>query len=260
MWKKEERKKRERGEETNRDSWVCRAAGCLIERGFLWARVDISVNEAFPRKPGGGHSCGEGLRHQWGCEGKAPALSIAILSSVAIKGFLTCHGGSIVCFKDGRVISFYFPLPQLLSAVTRRSSRGNELEREKIPIAPIIAGRAAVSIRALGHRKTTLLSSVIIENLIGNFKSMRSRCQITDRFEGIKKKFRTAFPEIRLFNADVQRPLFNNWYGSREIKFRVRIRGESFRDSARFYNPPFYNSLHCIQHKLWNFASLIQWA
>lgn len=29
---------------------VCRAAGCLIERGFPWARVDISVNEAFPRK------------------------------------------------------------------------------------------------------------------------------------------------------------------------------------------------------------------
>jgi len=68
--------------------------GRLIERGFLWARVDTSVNEAFPRKPGGGYSCGEGLRHQWGCEGKAPALSIAILSSVAIKGFLTCHGGS----------------------------------------------------------------------------------------------------------------------------------------------------------------------
>lgn len=109
------------GEKTDRDSWVCRAAGCLIERGFLWARVDISVNEAFPRKPGGGHSCGEGLRHQWGCEGKAPALSIAILSSVAIKGFLTCHGGSIACFKDGRVISFYFSSLQLLPAFTRRS-------------------------------------------------------------------------------------------------------------------------------------------
>lgn len=103
----EEKKKKGKEEKANRDSWVCRAAGCLIERGFLWARVDISVNEAFPRKPGNGYSCGEGLRHQWGCEGKAPALSIAILSSVAIKGFLTCHGGSVAYFKDNRVIFIY---------------------------------------------------------------------------------------------------------------------------------------------------------
>jgi len=117
MEKKKKRREKVKGtgEKTDRDSWVCRAAGCLIERGFLWARVDISVNEAFPRKPGGGHSCGEGLRHQWGCEGKAPALSIAILSSVAIKGFLTCHGGFIACFKDGRVILFCFYFSFLLS-------------------------------------------------------------------------------------------------------------------------------------------------
>lgn len=101
------KKRKGKGEKANRDSWVCRAAGCLIERGFLWARVDISVNEAFPRKPGSGYSCGEGLRHQWGCEGKAPALSIAILSSVAIKGFLTCHGGSVAYFKDNHLIFIY---------------------------------------------------------------------------------------------------------------------------------------------------------
>lgn len=105
--RKKKEKRKGKGEKANRDSWVCRAAGRLIERGFLWARVDISVNEAFPRKPGSGYSCGEGLRHQWGCEGKAPALSIAILSSVAIKGFLTCHGGSVAYFKDNHVIFIY---------------------------------------------------------------------------------------------------------------------------------------------------------
>lgn len=30
----------------------------------------------------------------------------AILSSVAIKGFLTCHGGSVVYFENGQVIPF----------------------------------------------------------------------------------------------------------------------------------------------------------
>ncbi|EZA57958.1 Homeobox protein orthopedia [Ooceraea biroi] len=84
--KKKKRGKKERKREPDRGFvGLSGGIGCLIERGFLWARVDISVNEAFPRKPGGGYSCGEGLRHQWGCEGKAPALSIAILSSVAIK-------------------------------------------------------------------------------------------------------------------------------------------------------------------------------
>lgn len=75
--------------------WCSGVAGRLIERGFPWARVDIRANEAFPRKPVGGHPRGEGLRHQWGCQGKAPAPSVAILSSVAIKDFLTRHGGPV---------------------------------------------------------------------------------------------------------------------------------------------------------------------
>jgi len=148
--KGEREKEKRTGEKTDRDSWICRAAGCLIERGFLWARVDISVNEAFPRKPGGGHSCGEGLRHQWGCEGKAPALSIAILSSVAIKGFLTCHGGSIACFKDGRVISlFIFTSFNYTSACSYAPIvRGNELEWKRSRCA---RSTRSPSFRALGY-------------------------------------------------------------------------------------------------------------
>lgn len=60
---REKRRERERELEWS----VLGVAGRLIERGFPWARVDIRANEAFPRKPGGGLSCGEGLRHQWGC-------------------------------------------------------------------------------------------------------------------------------------------------------------------------------------------------
>lgn len=62
-------RKREKERERERElEWsVLGVAGRLIERGFPWARVDIRANEAFPRKPGGGLSCGEGLRHQWGC-------------------------------------------------------------------------------------------------------------------------------------------------------------------------------------------------
>lgn len=66
---KDEERRNERKKERDRElEWsVLGVAGRLIERGFPWARVDIRANEAFPRKPGGGLSCGEGLRHQWGC-------------------------------------------------------------------------------------------------------------------------------------------------------------------------------------------------
>lgn len=68
---KERKRGKKREKEGKRERVIRRSvlgvAGCLIERGFPWARVDIRANEAFPRKPGGGLSYGEGLRHQWGC-------------------------------------------------------------------------------------------------------------------------------------------------------------------------------------------------